>query len=424
MITVFDDVSFVQAMLDFECALSAAEAENGVIEDDAAEIIGSCCDVLKFDLTRLSEEAVQHGTVVIPLVRQLTQLVAGKDKNASGWVHFGTTSQDVIDTAMILQLKKAFRFMETDILRLDAGLKLLAEKHEKTVMIGRTLMQPAVPITFGQKVNGWRSAILRSWRRIENASAETFLLQLGGAAGNLSAFGDKGGVVTESCAKRLELGLPDNVWHVHRDRLVAFCSSVGIMVGSLGKMATDVSLLMQPEIGEAFEPFETDRGSSSAMPHKRNPVSCLTALSASKRVPHLVATLFDVMPQEHERALGGWQAEWTTIPAIMEAAAGSLASMADVAEGLEVNPEAMRRNLTALNGLVMSERVTLELSKRIGRDDAITIVSEACRRAVDKDCDLSDILKADNRITKVFSANEIDEFMSPDSYLGTSTLSK
>ena len=424
MITVFDDVSFVQAMLDFERALSAAEAENGIIEDDVAEIIGSCCDVLKFDLARLSEEAVQHGTVVIPLVRQLAQLVAGKDKNVSGWVHFGTTSQDVIDTAMILQLKKAFRFMETDILRLDAGLKLLAEKHEKTVMIGRTLMQPAVPITFGQKVKGWRSAILRSWRRIENAGAETFVLQLGGAAGNLSAFGDKAEAVAESCAKRLELGLSDHVWHVHRDRLVAFCSSVAILVGSLGKMATDVSLLMQPEIGEAFEPFETDRGGSSAMPHKRNPVSCLTALSASKRVPHLVATLFDVMPQEHERALGGWQAEWTTIPAIMEAAAGSLASMADVAEGLEVNPEAMRRNLTALNGLVMSERVTLELSKRIGRDDAITIVSDACRRAVDKDCDLSDILKADNRITKVFSANEINEFMSPDSYLGTSTSSK
>ena len=160
------------------------------------------------------------------------------------------------------------------------------------------------------------------------------------------------------------------------------------------------------------------------MPHKRNPVSCLTVLSASKRVPHLVATLFDVMPQEHERALGGWQAEWTTIPAIMEAAAGSLASMAKVAEGLEVNPEAMRRNLTALNGLVMSERVTLELSKRMGREEAITIVSEACRRAVDKDCDLSNILKADNRITKVFSANEINEFMSPDSYLGTSTSSK
>ena len=424
MITVFDDVSFVQAMLDFERALSAAEAENGIIEDDVAEIIGSCCDVLKFDLTRLSEEAVQHGTVVIPLVRQLAQLVAGKDKNVSGWVQFGTTSQDVIDTAMILQLKKAFRFMETDILRLDAGLNSLAEKHEKTVMIGRTLMQPAVPITFGQKVKGWRSAILRSWRRIENAGAETFVLQLGGAAGNLSAFGDKAEAVAESCAKRLELGLSDHVWHVHRDRLVAFCSSVAILVGSLGKMATDVSLLMQPEIGEAFEPFETDRGGSSAMPHKRNPVSCLTALSASKRVPHLVATLFDVMPQEHERALGGWQAEWTTIPAIMEAAAGSLASMAEVAEGLEVNPEAMRRNLTALNGLVMSERVTLELSKRMGRGEAITVVSEACRKAVDKDCDLSDILKADNRITKVFSANEINELMSPDSYLGTSNSSK
>ena len=189
-------------------------------------------------------------------------------------------------------------------------------------------------------------------------------------------------------------------------------------------MAKDVSLLMQPEVGEVFEPYAIDRGGSSAMPHKRNPVNCLIALTASKRVPHLVATLFDVMPQEHERALGGWQAEWPTIPAIMEGAAGALAAMADVAEGLTVDPVAMLGNLADLNELVMSERVTVELSKKFGREEAIVVVTEACRKAVEQQCDLSDVLKADNRIAKEFTNDEIDEFMLPTGYLGNSTSSK
>ena len=424
MMAVFDDVALVQAMLDFERALATAEAENGVIETAAAGFIGSCCDASYFDLDDLSEQSVPNGTVVVPLVRQLTKLVADKDKAASDWVHYGATSQDVIDTAMVLQLKKALSSLEADIRRLASALNSLADRNEDTVMIGRTLLQPAVPITFGQKVLGWRSAILRNWERIETAGSESFVLQLGGAAGNLSALGDKAVAVAETCSKALDLRLPDSVWHVHRDRLVAFCSSIAILVGSLGKIATDVSLLMQPEVGEVFEPFEPGRGGSSAMPHKRNPVGCLTALTASKRVPHLVAILFDAMPQEHERALGGWQAEWMTIPAIMEAAAGSLAAMADVAEGMEVNPDAMGRNLTALKGLVMSERVVSELSERIGREDAVTIVTEACREAVDQECDLTTILMADGRIKKEFSTKEINELMSPESYLGTSSLSK
>ena len=424
MMAVFDDIFFVKAMLKFENVLAAAEAENGIFEACVAEQIGSFCEVSKFDVEGLAEQSVLNGTVVVPLVRQLRTLVAGVDKNASGWVHFGATSQDVIDTALVLQLKKALNILEVDLLRLDSALKSLAKKNQNTVMIGRTLMQPAVPITFGQKVKGWRAAILRNWSRIENAGEEAFVLQLGGAAGNLSVLGDKAEGVVQSCAKRIELGAADTVWHVHRDRLVAFCSSVAILVGSLGKMAKDVSLLMQPEVGEAFEPYAKDRGGSSAMLHKRNPVNCLIALAASKRVPHLVATLFDVMPQAHERALGGWQAEWPTIPAIMEGAAGALAAMADVAEGLTVNPAAMLSNLADLNELVMSERVTVELSKKIGREEAIVVVTEACRKSAEQQCALSDVLKADHRITKEFTNNEIDEFMLPTGYLGNSTSSK
>ena len=239
MMAVFDDVALVQAMLDFERALATAEAENGVIETAAAGFIGSCCDASFFDLDDLSEQSVPNGTVVVPLVRQLTKLVADKDKAASGWVHYGATSQDVIDTAMVLQLKKALSSLEADIRRLASALNSLADRNENTVMIGRTLLQPAVPITFGQKVLGWRSAILRNWERIETAGSESFVLQLGGAAGNLSALGDKAVAVAETCSKALDLRLPDSVWHVHRDRLVAFCSSIAILVGSLGKMVAN-----------------------------------------------------------------------------------------------------------------------------------------------------------------------------------------
>ena len=419
MMALFDDVSFVQAMLDFERALAFAQAENGIIEPYTAEIIGSCCDVLRFDLSNLVEQSAQHGTIVVPLVRQLTEIVAEKDRVASNWVHFGATSQDTIDTAMIMQLKKAVNILSLDVGRLGEALRSLADCNQDTLMIGRTLLQPAVPITFGQKVVGWHSAIMRNWERIENAGEEAFLLQLGGAAGNLSALGDRAGAVIESCGKFLELGLPDGTWHVHRDRLVAVCSGVAILVGSLGKMAGDLSLLMQPEIGEVSEIFDTDRGGSSAMPHKRNPVGCLISLTASKRVPHLIAILYTALQQEHERALGGWQAEWTTIPSIIETAAGSLASMADLSEKVTANPGVMRQNLDSLNGLMMSERVTSELTKKIGREEAVGIVTEACRAAIAEGANLSDILKADDRVMKHLTTNEINELMSPEGYVGT-----
>ena len=420
MMALFDDVSFVEAMLDFERALAFAQAENGIFEPYTAEIIGSCCDVLKFDIPNMIEQSAQHGTIVVPLVRQLTDIVAEKDKVASSWVHFGATSQDTIDTAIVMLLKKAVNIFRGDIGRLDKTLRSLADRNKDTLMIGRTLLQPAVPITFGQKVLGWHSAIMRNWQRIENAGEEAFLLQLGGAAGNLSALGDRAGAVIESCATNLELGLPDGAWHVHRDRLVAVCSGVAILVGSLGKMAGDLSLLMQPEVGEVSERFDADRGGSSAMPHKRNPVGCLISLTASKRVPHLVAILYTALQQEHERALGGWQAEWTTIPSIIETAAGSLASMADLSEKVAANPDVMRQNLDSLNGLTMSERVTSELTKKIGREEAVGIVTEACRAAIAEGANLSDILRADDRVMKHLTTKDINELMAPEGYVGTS----
>ena len=421
MMSVFDDVCLVQMMLDFESALARALSRSGLFEKGVADLIASCCDVAKFDIPELSEKSVRSGTIVVPLVQQLSRLVEKVDPAASAWVHYGTTSQDVIDTALILQLKKALGLLETDAHRLLDSLEDLAKENKSTTMIGRTLMQPSVPITFGKKILGWRSAIARNWNRIEKTSKEAFVLQFGGAAGNLSAFGEESQKVTERCAELLKLGLPDGAWHVHRDRLVAFISSVALLVGSLGKMATDLTLLMQSEVKEISERYDSETGSSSAMPHKRNSVGCLTSLTAAKRVPHLLATLYGSMLHEHERALGGWQAEWMTIPSIIEAAAGSVAAMADLIERLEVNTIAMQENLDRLDGLVMSERVVLELSKKIGRNKASTIIIEACRQAVEQKINLSDVLKADDRVMNEFTADQIDELMAPEGYLGTPT---
>ena len=422
MMSIFDDIGMLQAMLDFEKALAAAGSKCNIFEPAIADAIAKYCQVSKFSIPDLSELASQHGTIVVPLVQHLTNLVAVKDKPASGWVHYGATSQDVIDTAIIIQLKKALVILERDVQRLVSALENLINKYGNQIMIGRTLLQPSVPITFGQKVLGWKSALLRNWKRIEINATEASVLQFGGAAGNLSSLGPDGQRVRESLSEILELGLPDDVWHTHRDRIVALCSSVSILVGGLGKIALDISLLLQAEVGEVSEKSDSSRGRSSAMPHKRNPVNCLVALAGAKRTPHLLATLLDAMPHEHERALGGWQVEWVTIPAIFEVAAGSISAVADMCEGLEVNPEKMEYNLDALNGLFMSERVMLELSKKVGKAKASEIIDEVCDKASSQNTHLSEILKSDKRIMNEISVDELDQMLVLDGYLGTSAI--
>ena len=422
MMSVFDDAGILQAMLDFEKALAAAESKCNIFEPSIANTIAECCQISEFSISDLSESASRHGTIVVPLVQRLTELVAFKDQAASDWVHHGATSQDVIDTAMIIQIKKGLTVIEGDIGRLTSGLESLIIKYSNQIMIGRTLLQPSVPITFSEKVRGWQLALRRNWKRVEMNAAEALLLQFGGAAGNLSSLGRDGIEVRKKLSEILELGLSDDVWHTHRDRIVALCSAVSILVGGLGKIALDISLLLQAEVGEVAEKPDPNRGRSSAMPHKRNPVNCLVALTAAKRTPHLCATLLDAMPHEHERALGGWQVEWVTIPAIFEAAAGSLSAVADMCEGLEVNSERMRNNLDHLNGLFMSERVMVELSKKIGKPKAKKIIDEACDKASIQNMHLAEILRADSRFTEEISLEKLDKLMLLDKYLGTSSV--
>lgn len=422
MMSIFGDESMLIAMLEFESALATAESRCEVFDPRIAETISDCCQISEFSIPDLSELAVQHGTVVVPLVKQLTKLVSVKDETASGWVHFGATSQDVIDTAMIIQIKKACALLENDINRLVSALESLGSRFGSQVMIGRTLLQPSVPITFGQKISGWKSAINRNWKRIEVSAKEALVLQFGGPSGNLSSLGLQGEQVRETLSRIIDLPLPTDAWHVHRDRLVSLCSCISILVGSLGKMALDLSLLMQSEVGEVSEGNNSDGGRSSAMPHKRNPVNCLIALTAAKRTPHLQATLLEAMVQEHERALGGWQAEWLTVPAIFEAAAGSISAIADMCGGLQIHPEKMLHNLDALKGLFMSERIMLALSKKIGKESAREILEEACSKVQSQDRHLSELLKLDTRFTQQIGSDELDELMNIKGYLGTSSI--
>ena len=351
---VFSDASVLQAMLDFEAALARAEARVGLIPAAAAGAIAAAAHAEQFDCAQLARESLRAGTPAIPLVRLLQ--ARGLDA-----VHLGATSQDVVDTALVLLLKQCRPILEADHSRMVSALTALATEHSGTVMLGRTLLQPAPPVTFGLKAAGWLAAARRGWSRVASRFDEALYLQFGGASGTLAALGERGLDVSQALAQELSLPLPDAPWHTHRDRLGALLAALSIYTASLGKMALDIALLMQHEVGEAAEPGGDGRGGSSTMPHKRNPTACMLAIAAARRTPGLLANFLSGMLQEHERAAGGWQAEWSAIEGIVQAAGVAAESMAEVAAGLTVNSERMRANLEATNGAAYSERARLGL---------------------------------------------------------------
>jgi 3-carboxy-cis,cis-muconate cycloisomerase len=384
----------------------------------AAAAIARACRADRFDVTALARDTAQAGNPAIPMVKQLTALVAKEDRAAAGFVHWGATSQDAIDTGLVLQMRAGLSNIEPDLQRLVAALAALAEKHARTVMIGRTLLQQAVPVTFGLKAAGWLAAVERTRARLTDAGKAAQLLQFGGGAGTLAALGDRGLDVAAALAKQLDLALPELPWHGHRDRLVDLAAALGLLAGTLGKIARDIALLMQTEVAEAFEPAGQGRGGSSTMPHKRNPIACAVALAAAARVPNLVATLLAAMPQEQERGLGGWHAEWETLPEIFRLTAGALHHMADAIAGLTLDTERMRENLEATRGLVMAEAVAMALADRIGKHEAHTLIEAACRRAVVDGAPLRDVLAHDPAVTAQLSAELLDRLFAPEAYLG------
>ncbi|MBK5519711.1 MULTISPECIES: 3-carboxy-cis,cis-muconate cycloisomerase [unclassified Pseudomonas] len=415
---VFCDQGRVQAMLDFEAALARAEATVGLIPQTAVAPIQAACRAGLYDFAALGEAIATAGNSAIPLVKALGKQIAATDADAERYVHLGATSQDVMDTGLVLQLRRALELIESDLAQLGATLSTQAERYVATPLAGRTWLQHATPVTLGMKIAGWLGAVTRSRQRLQELKPRLLVLQFGGASGTLAALGDQALPIAQALAKELQLGLPDQPWHTQRDRLVEFGSVLGLIAGSLGKLGRDVSLLMQTEAGEVFEPSAPGKGGSSTMPHKRNPVGAAVLIGAATRVPGLISTLFSAMPQEHERSLGLWHAEWETLPEICCLVSGSLKQALLMAAGLEVDAERMTRNLDLTQGLVLAEAVSIVLAQRVGRDTAHHVLEQCCKRAVAQQRHLRAVLGEEPQVTAQLSGAELDHLLDPAHYLG------
>ncbi|HEY8337621.1 MAG TPA: 3-carboxy-cis,cis-muconate cycloisomerase [Tardiphaga sp.] len=420
MRAVCDDAVTLQHMLDFEAALARAEAATGVIPASAVTAIAAACRADQFDVAELAEAATRSGNTAIPLVKMLTAHVAKVDADAARYVHWGATSQDVIDTATMLGLRAAIDALLGDLDRAIKGFAGLAIKHRDTAVVARTWLQHALPMPFGLKLAEYAAALQRSKLRLVRLRSEALALQFGGAAGTLAALGDNGLRVADALARELNLPLPDAPWHTHRDRIAEVASVLAILAGSCGKIARDVSLLMQTDVAEAFEPAGEGRGGSSTMPHKRNPVASAIALSAATMAPNLAATIFAAQVQDHERSAGPWHAEWPTLPMLLLVTSGALAAIVDIAEGLEVDTGRMGRNLDATHGLIMAEAVTFALADKLGKSAAHHLVEAATKRAVAEKRHLRDVLTDDPKVTVQLSAEKIAEVFEPMTYQGVS----
>lgn len=418
MRAIFCDQGRVQGMLDFEAALARAEARVGLIPREAVAPIEAACCADFYDFSALSQAIATAGNSAIPLVKALGKRIAAASPEAERYVHLGATSQDAIDSGLVLQLRAATGLIEADLAALGDALAEQAERHADTPLAGRTWLQQATPVTLGMKLAGLLGAVTRHRQRLAELKPRLLCLQFGGASGSLAALGEQAWPVAEALAVELSLNLPDQPWHTQRDRLVEFASLLGLVAGTLGKLGRDLSLLMQTEAGELFEPAAPGKGGSSTMPHKRNPVSAAVLIGAATRAPGLVATLFAAMPQEHERSLGLWHAEWESLPELCCLVSGALQHALLVVPGLEVDAARMRRNLDLTHGLVLAEAVSIALAQRIGRDAAHHLVEQCCRQAVKEGAHLRAVLGACAEVTAELSAAELDRLLDPAHYLG------
>ncbi len=416
---LFSDTSILRAMLDFEIALARVESRLGIIPTAAADAIAAAADERAIDPAQLSRDALRAGTAGIPLAKALTEIVRSKDATAANFVHWAATSQDVSDTALVLLLKGARPLMDGDLARAEQALLALSEKHRQTVLLGRTLLQAAPPVTLGLKAAGWFGAVRRGRERLNRTFHEALVIQFGGAVGTLAALGDQGLVVARELAAELDLGCPDAPWHTHRDRLAALVCACGVLTGSLGKIARDISLLAQSEVGEAAEPAGRGRGGSSTMPHKRNPVGCALTLAAANRIPGLVAAYLSSMLQEHERAVGGIQSEWPTVAEIIQLTGVAAASIAEIAEGLTIDAVRMGENLDATQDVIFAEKAVILLAARVGREKADQLLETAARQAAVQNRKLGDVLAETPEVIKHLDSAALRELGVAENYLGS-----
>lgn len=416
---IFSDEKTLQGMLDFEAALVQACAQCGVIPESAVKVISGQCQATKLNSEALTQAAAGAGNLAIPLVKQLTANVKQHDEQAARYVHWGATSQDVIDTGLVLQLRAAFDASELLIGQLIDVLATQVQQHKHSVMAGRTWMQHALPITFGLKLAGTLDALLRWQQRLNEIKPRVLVLQFGGAAGTLASLKDQGMPVAQALASALALNQSDTPWHSQRDRLLEAATWFAGVSSTLGKFANDFSLLMQTEVAEVGEPIAEGRGGSSTMPHKRNPVSCAAILTATMRIPGMMATLYAIQNQQHERALGGWQAEWETIPQLIMLTGGVMQTSLDLMQGMQVNTAKMRTNLDITHGLIMAESVTLALAKSIGKQAAHHLVEQLCHRALDENQPLATLLAQHPDVSAHFSTTQIEHLLDPQHAIGS-----
>ena len=458
MSALFSGAGHVRRMLDFEAALARAEAQAGVIPPEAAQAISTACDVTQFDVTILLRETATAGTLAIPLAKALTARVGGE---AGRYVHWGATSQDVIDTALMLQMRDGIDLLLRGLLALGADCAMLAERHRDAPMAGRTLLQQALPITFGLRAARWLGLVTRQVARLRAVRAETLALQFGGAAGTLASLGtagggaeragtvtertesgaewagdattaggdgaagsgsDIGGRVAELLGAELALPVPSLPWHAERDRIAEVAAALGIVAGAMGKIAQDILLLSQTELGEVAEGAAPGKGGSSTLPHKRNPVDTVAAIAAARLAQAQVPVLLASMIQEHERAVGGWQAEWAALPDLFCATGAAVERVRLAVAGLEVDAARMRANLGVTRGLLMAESLSMVLAAHVGKQEAHHVVQAACKRAVEQGSDLESVARADPQISAALSAERIAAALDPAGYLGSTGL--
>ncbi|WP_304236834.1 3-carboxy-cis,cis-muconate cycloisomerase [Jiulongibacter sediminis] len=387
---IMTEEAFIEQMLKVEAGLAKAQATAGIIPDSSVETIQTCAKIAFIDLDRLKKDIILGGNAAIPLVKQLTTLVKTKDFEASKHVHFGATSQDIIDTATVLQMVQAAKWMSNQLNILESALENLAKTHRDTLMIGRTLLQQAKPITFGFKAALWLKSIRQDRSRLQQAMENNRVLQMFGAVG--SGHARMNTEVLEKLAIALQLKT-EGSWQSSRGNLCEFASTLGILSGNLGKIAKDISLLMQTEIAEVFEGAAEGKGGSSTMPHKRNPVNCALILSNATRTPALVSTMLSAMLQEHERSAGLWHAEWETLHDLIQLTGGSLEKSVDLLAHLEVNQDKVRENLEVTQGLIFAEGVSLALAPEMGKLKAHEFVQKACKTALAEQKHLKQVLE-------------------------------
>jgi len=412
---IFSERATVARYVEVEVALAQVEGRLGLIPQEAATTIKRLASAKDIDLEQLRQATNVVGYPIVGLVAQLAKQCG----EAGRYLHWGATTQDIMDTAVVLQMRAALALIDGDLVALDQILAQLATTHRTTVMAGRTHLQHALPITFGYKAAVWLSALLRHRRRLEEIRPRVLVGQFAGAVGTLASLGDKGLAVNDALMAELGLGSSAMPWHVGRDGVAEMVSLLALIAGSLAKIATDIMLMMQTEVAEAFEPFEEGRGSSSTMPQKRNPIACELIIAAAGIVRQHAGLMFAAMPADHERATGPWHLEWMALPEAFLATGAALKHARGMLAGLIVEPERMRRNLELTGGLIVAEAVMMALAEHTGRQEAHHIVAHASRSALAKGVPLLAELEGEAKVTQHLSAARLRELTAPGNYLGS-----